>query len=267
MGAVSDKPGGAHATRWLSTPTGRWWARRAVVVAGAAAVPLAAAVALVPFRGDVPNATVALILAALVTVLAATTDRAAAAAAGLSAALSFDTFHTRPYGSLTIDRAQDIETTVLLLVVAMTVGQLAARSHRHQRHALVSALNLGRVHAVAEMVAEGANATDVVRTVEGELKAVLRLRECWYDPAFAAVPGPFIERNGTVSWGALRWGFTTIGLPTKEVSLVVEHDARPLGRFVLLADPGTRVTQDELVTAVALADQAGSSLAQERSRS
>jgi Domain of unknown function (DUF4118) len=264
---VSDEIGAAHAARWFSTPTGRWWLRRAAIVVAAAAVPVAAAVALVPFRSDVPNATVALVLAALVTVLAATTDRVAAAAAGLSAALSFDTLHTRPYGSLTIDRAQDIETTVLLLLVAVTVGQLAARNHRHQRMAVLSALNLGRVHAVAEMVAAGASPRDVVHTVEGELKAVLRLRKCWYDPAFAEAPGPFIERNGAVSWGAIRWGFTTIGLPTAEVSLVVEHDARPLGRFVLAADPGTRVTEDELVTAVALADQAGSSLAHETSRS
>ncbi len=264
---MSDGAGAPQAVRWFSTPTGRWWLRRAAIVLAAAAVPLAAAVALVPFRGDVPDATVALILAALVTVLAATTDRVAAAAAGLSAALSFDTFHTRPYGSLTIARAQDIETTVLLLAVAMTVGQLAARSHRHQRKAILSALNLGRVHAVAEMLAAGARPDDVVRTVEGELKAVLRLRDCWYDPAFAEPPGPFIERNGAVSWGAIRWGFTTIGLPTTEVSLVIEHDARPLGRFVFLADPGTRVTEDELMTAVALADQAGSSLAHEASRS
>jgi Domain of unknown function (DUF4118) len=264
---VSEEVGVVRAARWFSTPAGRWWLRRAAVVVAAAALPLGAAIALVPFRGDVPNATVALILAALVTVLAATTDRVAAAAAGLSAALSFDTFHTRPYGSLTIDRAQDVETTVLLLVVAMTVGQLAARSHRHQREAIVSALNLGRVHAVAEMVAAGASPHDVVRTVEAELKAVLRLRDCWYDPAFADTPTPFIERNGAVSWGAIRWGFATIGLPTTEVSLVVEHDARPLGRFVLVADPGVRVTEDELMTAVALADQAGSSLTHEGSRS
>ena len=261
MGPVSAGQGVAHQPGWLATPSGRWWLRRAVVVAIAVAVPLAGALVLVPVRDSVPNATVALILAALVTILAATTDRIAAAAAGLSAALSFDTFHTRPYGSLSIARAQDIETTVLLLVVALTVGQLAARNHRHHRLALISTVNLGRVHAVAEMVAAGADHTDVVRAVEGELKALLRLRACWFDPAFAETPGPFLERSGGVSWGAIRWGFTTVGLPVKEVSLVVEHDGRPLGRFVLVAEPGTRVTEDELVTAVALADQAGASLA------
>jgi hypothetical protein len=224
-------------------------------------VPFGVAISLIPLRADLPAATVALALAAVVTMLAAVTDRVAAVAAGLSAALSFDTFYTLPYGSLTIARVQGIETTVLLLVVALIVGQLVARSRLHQRQALTSTINRGRVRGVAEMVASGASSDDVVRTVVSELKALLRLRACWFDPVFAERPGPFIERTGGVSWGAIRWGFSTIGLPTTEVSLVVEHDARPLGRFVLVADPGTRVTEDDLLTAVALADQAAASLA------
>lgn len=247
--------------RWLSTPTGRWYLRRAVVVLVAAALPIGLSAALVPFRQSVPNATVALGLAALVTVVAALVDRVSAAAAGLAAAVGFDTFHTRPYGSLTIARAQDVETTALLLVVALTVGQLAARSHSNRLRAVTTTHNLGRVHAIAEMVAAGADTDEVLRAVASELNGLLRLRTSWFDPAFAEVPGPFIERSGGVSWGAIRWGTTTVGMPATEVSLVVEHDARPLGRFVLLAEPGTRVTEDELVTAVALADQAGASLA------
>jgi hypothetical protein len=59
----------------------------------------------------------------------------------------------------------------------------------------------------------------------------------------------------------MRWGFSTMGLPSKEVTLVVEHQSRPLGRYVLVARPGTRVIDDQLIAAVALADQAGSALA------
>jgi hypothetical protein len=256
-----SRPETPYEQRWLSDPTHRWYLRRAAVVAASAALPLGVAAALVPFRSEVPSATVALGLAAVVTVVAALTDRIAAAAAGLAAALSFDTFHTRPYGSLTIARAQDVETTVLLLIVALTVGQLAARSHSHRLLAETSTYNLGRVHAIAEMVAAGAATDDVVQAVASELTGLLRLRACRFDPAFADMPGPFIERSGGVSWGAIRWGLATTGMPTAEVSLAVEHDGRPLGRFVLVAEPGTRVTQDELVTAVALADQAGASLA------
>jgi hypothetical protein len=64
-----------------------------------------------------------------------------------------------------------------------------------------------------------------------------------------------------VSWGALHWGFQTMGLPGKEVSLSVEHQGRPLGRYVLVAEPGVPVNPDALIAAVALADQAGAALA------
>jgi hypothetical protein len=224
-------------------------------------VPIAVTVGLVPVRNDVPNATVALALAVAVSLLAATGTRLVAAVAAVSAALSFDVSFTRPYGSLSISRAQDIETTGLLLVVGLIVGQLAARNRRHRRLVTQTSYDLGRVHAVAEMVASGAPADQVVLAVEVELKDMLGLRSCAFDTAFADRPGPFIERHGDVSWGALRWGFDTMGLPAEEVTLVVEHQGRPLGRYVLLAEPGTRVAQDQLVAAVALADQVGAALA------
>jgi hypothetical protein len=230
----------------------------------AAAVPLGVALALVPARSHLANATVALGLAAVVSLLAATTGRLSAAVAALSAALCFDAWYTRPYGSLSISHAQDVETTVLLLLVALIVGQLAARNRSHLRRAVETSHSLARVHGIAEMVAAGSPSAEVVAAVAAELRSLLRLRACWFDPSFADPPGPFVERTGGVSWGAIRWGFTTLGLPAKEVTLVVEHDGRPLGRFVLLAHPGTRVTEDELVTAVALADQAGAALAAQR---
>jgi hypothetical protein len=238
-----------------------WWLRRATVMAVGACAPISVALALVPERSRTPNATVALGLAVLVSLIAATTDRLAAAVAALAGAVSFDVWFTQPYGSLSIARAQDIETTALLLAVAAIVGQLSARARLHRRRAAETSHNLARVHGVAEMVAAGSPTDQVVLAVASELRSLLRLRECWFDQAFAARPGAFVERNGGVSWGAIRWGFSTLGLPTNEVTLTVEHDGLPLGRFVLLAYPGVRVSEDELVTAVALADQAAAALA------
>jgi hypothetical protein len=236
-------------------------ARTAVALAAATVLPLAAAVALIPVRSSVPTPTVALTLAAAVTLLAATGTRGTAAIAAVSAGVGFDVFHTRPYGSLIITRAQDVQTTALLLVVGLIVGQLAAVNRRHRTLADQSSYDLGRIHAVAEMVASGEPADQVVQAVANELTDLLSLRSCRFDASFAAQPGPFIERNGGVSWGAVRWGVQTMGLPSREVTLVVENQSRPLGRYVLVAEPGTRVTEDELLAAVALADQAGSALA------
>ena len=48
----------------------------------------------------------------------------------MSAALSFNFFHTVPYLTLEIDSADDVETTLLLLAVGLAVGQLAS----YRRH-------------------------------------------------------------------------------------------------------------------------------------
>ncbi len=216
---------------------------------------------MVPLRARLPNATIALALALTVALAAAVGTRASAAIAAVSAGVGFDVFHTRPYGSLAINRAADIETTVLLLAVGIVVGQLATRNRLHRDLAADSSYDLGRIHAVAEMVASGEPAAQVVLAVANELADLLALKECHYSPAYAEHPGPFIERDGDVSWGALRWGFQTMGLPVKEVSLSVEHQGRPLGRYVLLGEPGVPLNPDALIAAVALADQAGAALA------
>ena len=63
-----------------------------------------------------------------------------------------------------------------------------------------------------------------------------------------------------MSWGRIWWGIDTLGLPGKEITIEVEHDVRRLGRYVLVAEAGTKVRRDQLLAAVTLADQAGAAL-------
>jgi hypothetical protein len=240
--------------------------RGRLAVAAAVAIPGGVSLALVAVRGQVPNATVALVLAVIVAVVATTGSQWTAAVAALSASVGFDVFHTRPYGSFRISRAQDIETTGLLLAVSLVVGQLAARNRRHRDLAAETSYDIGRIHSVAEMVASGAPMDQVILAVSYELQDLLALQSARFETTFADPPGPFIERQGAVMWGALDWGFATTGLPSREVSLIVEHQGLPLGRFVLVPKVGTRVTTDQLLAAVALADQAGAALAAQRPR-
>jgi K+-sensing histidine kinase KdpD len=226
----------------------------------AVAAPLALALSLLPLRGQVPSATVALSLAVLVSAVAAIGSRLPAAVAAVSSALCFDSFYTRPYGSVSISNAGDVETTVLLLVGGLIVGQLAARNRAHRVRISQSSDNLSRIQAVAEMLAAGTDPQNVVAAVAGELKDMLGLRTCWFDTSFPDAVGPMIERNGDVSWGRIWWGFDTLGLPGKPISLGVENQHHRLGRFVLLAEAGTRVSQQQLLAAVTLADQAGTAL-------
>jgi hypothetical protein len=231
----------------------------AVVVAGVVA-PVVLALALLPVRGQAPAATVALGFAVLVSLLAAMGTRLSALIAAVSAAVCYDVAFTQPYGSLTISHPQDIETTALLLVGGLIVGQLSARNRRNRGLVVQQSDDLAHIQAIAELMAAGAQPDDVVGAVAQELRALLALHECRFETAQPDRPGPTIDRNGNVSWGRLWWGVDTLGLPGKEISIEVEHDNRHLGRYVLLAEPGTRVRRDQLLAAVTLADQAGAAL-------
>jgi len=238
--------------------------RLILVTAAAIVAPAGVAAALIPVRGDVADATVALLLAVVVSLVAAIGNRVSAVIAAISAALAFDDFFTRPYGSLSISSARDVETTALLLVGGLIVGQLSARNRLHRAVAVRTNIDLQRIQAITEMVASGAPGNEVVSAVAVELQSLLSLRQAWFEPTFSDEPGPVIEHNGQVSWGRFWWGFNTLGLPGKKITLAIEHGPERLGRFVLMAEPGTRVTREQLLAAVTLADQAGVALGRDR---
>jgi predicted Na+-dependent transporter len=79
-------------------------------------------------RGTVPNTDIALLLTAAVLVVATSGRRSTAAVAALSAALSYDYFHTVPYHEFVIANRNDTLATIVLGLLALTVGQIAARA-------------------------------------------------------------------------------------------------------------------------------------------
>jgi hypothetical protein len=234
--------------------------RQLTEVVAAVVVPVAVGAGLAPFRSNIATATAALAMAAAVSLIAALSTRLGGVVAAASAALSFDFFFTKPYGSLSISSAQELETAILMLVCGLIVGQLSARNRTNKELVVQTSDDFGRIQAIAEMMASGAGAFEVVAAVGDELTGLLGLRSCRFERTFPDGPTPTIERNGDVSWGRFWWGFRTLGLPGKEVTLVVEHQRRRLGRYVLVAVPGSPVTREQLVAAVTLADQAGAAL-------
>jgi K+-sensing histidine kinase KdpD len=223
--------------------------------------PVAVAAALVPLRSHVDAANMALILVAVVVAVAATgRRRLPGAVAAIAAALSFDFFYTRPYGSLNITRGRDVETAVLLLVVGLIVGELASRSDRHRTDADRSSADIARLHAVAELVSAGASPDQVIEAVRNELRDLLDLRSVRYVSEMADQPRPRLDRDGEVIMVGMRWAVSHLGLPGKEVDLIVQGLGRPLGRFILVPTPGAPLPWDRRMVAVALADQVGAAL-------
>jgi K+-sensing histidine kinase KdpD len=222
--------------------------------------PIVVALALTPWRGSLDTADNALILVVVIVAVASTGRRFAAVVAAVVSALSFDFFLTRPYNSFRITRHQDLITEVLLLVVGLAVGELAARGRRHRDAAATVRGEVELIHAITELAASGADPDLVISAAVDVLSELLDLRECSFsriDPHLAARVSP----DGDLTVGAEQWSTADLGLPARGADLPVRGGGWLLGHFALTPTPGHPVTRHRLQVAVAVADQVGAAIA------
>lgn len=222
--------------------------------------PIAVAAALIPWRTSLDTADSALVLVVVIVAVASTGRRVAALLSALVAALCFDFFLTRPYYSLRITRHQDLITEVLLLVVGVAVGELAARGRIHRREAAENQETVALLHSVTELVATGQEPQDVIRAARTELGQLLALRDCSFtrrDPGRAMAR---ITPRGELTVGGRTWATEDLGLPTSRVDLPVRAQGWLLGHFLLTPTQGQPVTREHLLAAVAVADLVGAVL-------
>lgn len=231
--------------------------------AAGVAGPVAVAAALVPARGHTDNTNLALVLVVVVVAVAAFGHRLAAALSAVSAMLAFDFFHTQPYYSLRINAHDDLVTAMLLLAVGVAVGELAIRNRRHRAAAEDANDGITRIHAIAELVASGELPDFVVLAVAGELQDLLCLRDCRFErsASFDAPAPAHLLRSGHVTIGNLTWGVEDMGLPSKQVELLIEGYGRVFGRYLMTPTPARGISFDHRVVAVALADQVAAAFA------
>jgi K+-sensing histidine kinase KdpD len=232
------------------------------VLAAALAGPVLVAAALVPVRDDLVSTNTALLLVVVVVAVAATGHRVAAALAALVAAGAFNFFHTQPYYSLRINSGDDLETAVLLLLVGLAVGEVAARGRRAAEAAAVGRRDLASLHGLGALVAEGEDADYVLLATEAELTQLLALESCHFEVTEQdSAQLPVVNRDGSVGWGPTPWESERWGLPTVGVAIPVWSRGVRLGRFVCTAPVGVPYPSEQLAKAVALVDQAGAALA------
>ena len=98
-------------------------------------VPLIVCAVLVPFRHSFDNANAALLLVLVIVAVASVGIRPAGVVAAVSSAVWFDFFLTVPYNRLTIENRNDIEATVLLVVIGAAVTEIAIWGRRQQARA------------------------------------------------------------------------------------------------------------------------------------
>jgi K+-sensing histidine kinase KdpD len=212
---------------------------------------------LVPARDWLDPTNVALVLVVVIAGAAATGGRGAGALTSVMAALSFNFFHTQPYYSLRISDRDDIVTTVLLLVVGVSVGEIATLRTRSRREATVASGGTRRLEDVAAAIATGRDAESVWPVVRQALVEQFRLAECRFEPApfEAGDELPRLQRDGRLP--ATEHVFTGEGfeLPPHGVEVLVEVGPTLLGRLVLVPTPHAGATRAERKVVVALADQ------------
>lgn len=220
------------------------------------------AAGLVGIRGVIANVNVALILVLVVVAAASIGGRTAGAMSGLVAATSFDFFHTRPYGLLKILRANDLVTTLLLLVAGLVVGELVERSARFKDRLLDDQRQLRRLHRVAEQAVYGDHdERDLVLAVTAELIDTLRLEDCRFELPPLVLELPRLGPEGVIPGGDRRHGKAGTELPAGGVDLRVVGPKGTIGRFVLVPTPGVAISAERLLVAVSLADALGLALA------
>jgi hypothetical protein len=227
----------------------------------AVAGPIAAAAALTPLRPEVRPVNVALVLTAIVVAIAVGGGRLPGAIAAITSAIAFDFFHTQPYLRFTIDSRDDVETTVLLLLVGLVVGHVAARERRARSREDMRAGEIGRLYRIAALGARGASQPALLDAACAELCELLALRSCRFEhPPFEEFYDR-LERSGVVAWQEQRLHRNGFELPAHGCEIPVSGRGRLLGRFVLEPRPGVGVSLEQRVVAVALADQVGATLA------
>jgi hypothetical protein len=223
--------------------------------------PLAVSGILVGFRDQFGSSNAALVLVLVVLAAAIAGGRGGGVVSAVVSALCFDFFFTRPYYSFTIDNRDDIQTTIVLLIVGLTVGELVVRTRRSRRIARQSRREVEQVRRVAALGAGGETAGKLIQLLQRELVEALGVRAARFErPPFAtALPR---LGHGSVTVPAQANG-TPMG-PGNEVELPVWGQGREFGRFVLVLaedSTGISINPDDRALAAALADQLGAALA------
>jgi len=222
-------------------------------------VPIGVAAAFIPLRAHVASAEVVLVLVIVVLAAALFGGRPAGGVAALSAALAFDFFQTQPYYSLRIDRAQDVETVILLLVVGLVTGDLVTRRRRDRATAAVSSEELEALHRITQLAAGGERPGPLIHLVRTELIDILDLEECEFQRPPFVDSMPRLQHDG-ISIPARLAPLDALPNALRQVELPVWGEGLEVGRFVLtFAKPttGIKLSPQARRSAVALADQLG----------
>lgn len=233
--------------------------QRPAVRVAAALAPLLTCAILSTARDSVTAATAVLVLVVWVVAAAASGDRWAGILAAVSGGVWFDFFLTEPYLRFTIADSDDVEATVLLVLISVAVTEVALWGFRQQAHASRNSGYLDGVLDAARAVAEGDTPTGpVIDLVARHITDALGADTCRF------VGGPVndsritvLDHDGVLTRDGHPVDVERVGLPTNEfVAVLVRRGPQVFGHFLVTATTHVSYpTPEQRRVAVLLADQ------------
>ena len=172
----------------------------------------------------------ALVLVLVVLAAAILGGRWGGAASAIVSALCFDFFFTRPYYSFTINNRDDIETTIVLLIVGLAVGELVVRTRRSRQVAQASRREVEQVRRVSALGAGGEAAGRLIQIMQ---RKSWKRSACERELRTPALQD-FAPAGSRTATCRSRPRERPPGRPANEVELPVYGHGRDIGRFVLV---------------------------------
>ena len=203
-------------------------------------------------RSQVGSTNVALVLTCVV-VAASMAGRAPGVVTALTAALSYNFFHTAPYKSLRINDAKDVVTVLLLVVIGLITSEISTRRRQLKTSSTRHVEGQRMLEVTAAMVAADKPLVEVWRTVRSQIVHDLRIADCRFEVGRSSAVH-MLKRSGSLSAPDMRLSSEGFELPAGGVAVPVIFGSAELGQIVLIAKPGSGTSLEERRIAVALAD-------------
>jgi K+-sensing histidine kinase KdpD len=233
--------------------------RRALVLTLSVVAPVVVCAVSASLRDVVSSTTAALVVVLCVVVAGSSGQRVAALVAAVAGGLSFDFFLTQPYHQLAISDPDDVEVTVMLVVIGVIVTETTLWGFRQQaRAARRSGYLDGALRAAENAARRDMPTPTLVRFISAQIAEVLGVSSCRF------VMGPVhdarlarLDHEGQVTRNGRVLDIEREGLPVdEETALEVQRGPETLGHFVITSASALAYpTEEQRRVAVLLADQ------------
>jgi len=194
---------------------------------------------------------------AIVVALAALTGRGAALTTAVTAALTFNFFHTQPYHSLRIHEPRDVAIVALLAVLGLVISDITAWRRRREAIAHRRDRALEAPNTIGALLTETHSVAQVWPTVVNAILDQLSQADCHLELTQPSNV-PLIART------AGRHGVDdddTFVLPAKGAAIAVRTPDAVVGYLVVVPKPGNTSLTIERPTILAFADHLAIALA------